>query len=53
MTTRKTKKSVGKEMTKDEFIKSMEGKKQSKTWIAFMKAIKDPGTIVDMKAVLK
>jgi hypothetical protein len=53
MTTRKTKKSVAKEMTKDEFIKSMEGKKQSKTWIAFMKAIKDPGTIVDMKAVLK
>jgi hypothetical protein len=53
MTRKKTKRPEVKEMTKDEFIKSMEGKKQSKTWIAFMKAIKDPGTIVDMRAVLK
>lgn len=34
-------------------IKKEEPKKVSKTWLAFLKAKKNPGEILDMKAVLK
>lgn len=49
----KSKKTTDKEITKPT-EKKTESKKVSKTWLAFQKAIKNPGIeIVDIRAVLK
>ncbi len=51
-----TKKEIDKENI-DQLIAEAEElvkqKKMSKTWLAFLKAVKDPGEITDMRAVLK
>lgn len=47
-TTNKTAKS-----SKPTKSKKEEPKKVSKSWLAFLKACKDPGEILDMRAVLK
>lgn len=37
----------------EEAEKQVKAKKVSKTWLAFLKAVENPGEITDMKAVLK
>ena len=44
-------KSTNKKTTKKSTTEK--NKKVSKTWLAFQEAIKNPGEILDMKAVLK
>ncbi|MEC3878581.1 hypothetical protein [Parapedobacter sp. 10938] len=37
----------------EEAEKQVKAKKVSRTWLAFLKAVENPGEISDMKAVLK
>lgn len=49
--TKKTKKATT--QTTDEKETTNKPKKVSKTWLAFLEIAKNPGEILDMKAVLK